>query len=955
MKVKFFSQENCPKCPAAKAVIEELRAQGLPVEYYDVKTIDGRAEAIYYGLMSTPSTVVTNNSDVELYSWRGEVPEKKKILELWEQEKRTALVPEAQREPRTEVCRVTKIRKRDGRIVPFDKEKITEAIWKAAQSVGGKDRTLSAALANEVFKVVNAKFDDSRIPGVEDVQDIVEKVLIENGHAKTAKSYILYRQKRAILREIKAELLNAPVDEVDSNLSVNAIKVLERRYLLKDRNGRVIETPKQMFRRIAHHVAMADRFYEKQASQWEKTEEEFYNAMVNLEFMPNSPCIMNAGTSLGQLAACFVLPVEDSIEGIFDAVKHAAIIHQTGGGTGFSFSRLRPKGDVVKSTGGIASGPVSFMKVFDAATNTIKQGGRRRGANMGILRVDHPDILEFITMKADMRTLTNFNISVALTERFMDAVEKGEEYELINPRTGEAVRKLNARMVFDIITQNAWKNGDPGIIFLDRVNNSRSGPTPRVGIVEATNPCGEQPLLPYESCNLGSINLAKCLTPDGKRIDWDKLRRLVHLAIHFLDNVIDMNKYPLPQIEAMTKRNRRIGLGVMGWADMLFSLGIPYDSEEAVALAEKVARFIDDESKAASAALAELRGPFANFKGSIWDVPGQRPLRNATTTTIAPTGTISIIAGCSGGIEPLFAIVFIRNVMDNTELLEVHPIFERVAKERGFYSLELMRKIARTGSVQGLAEVPEDVRRVFVTANEITPYWHMRHQAAWQKYIDNAVSKTINFHTGATPEDVRETYLLAYKFGCKGVTIYRDGSREGQPMQFSKEKYELEKQGAVALQARERSKLPIDLSALEPPPTKSFRYVLPHVLAPDRVPMTAYIQPHALDVPDELQGQPQPDRPKPISLPKAPSTELAPSSEPVPTLISIPAVPRASGTPIDFAAPAIARDGGTLIKQEIISADQVQIVKTVPVEEKEGDEGLKVDGDFTGDCTKCSI
>ena len=1080
--------------------------------------------------------------------------------------------------------KVTQIKKRDGRIVEFDKSKITNAIFKAAVAVGGEDRELAEKLTDQVVAIVNEKFAGG-IPTVEDVQDIVEKVLIENGHAKTAKAYILYRQKRAILRELKAELLNVPVDEVDNKLTVNAIKVLERRYLRKDKNGQIVETPKQMFRRVARAIAIVDMLYDRNVDTL-AVEEEFYNMMVNLEFLPNSPTLMNAGTEIGQLSACFVLPVEDSIESIFATVKNTALIHQSGGGSGFSFSRLRPKGDVVKSTGGIASGPVSFMRVFDVSTDVIKQGGKRRGANMGILRVDHPDILEFIMAKSSNHALNNFNISVAVSDKFMEAVEKDGEYELVNPRNGEVVDKLPARKIFKLIVQQAWRNGEPGVIFIDRIN--AANPTPSVGVIESTNPCvagetlvstenglermedmvnscrgvriltdvrvpikvmgsdgtemllrdkqssgtklrevsnfwrvglretmrvktksgysltatpdhkiltnegwvelrnlrvdkhkvfiqsgkgffnkdkrlpfrvesrlkgrngriyvhnfpkkwskelgqvlgwlvgdgwlvekrnwrvgftfskedaemlryfkpiinemygrevrevkgkngvfhlsyhskyfveffkklgmesgssdaktvprsiftapkeavagflqalfssdgtvrkskkrgsdwialtskslkllegvqmlllnfgiksviynrsraprenlfryvgkdgkrreyssdgvlfelgicglnielfekeigfmdsrkirklrsiqckkrraqqffdsiasiervgvrevfdltepvthsmicngivvhqcGEQPLLPYESCNLGSINLAKMVNEKGE-IDWEKLKRVVWSAVHFLDNVIDANKYPIPEIEKMTKANRKIGLGVMGFADMLFELGIPYDSEQAVEVAEKVMKFINEESKKASAALAKKRGAFPNFEKSVYKEKGFPKLRNATTTTIAPTGTLSIIAGCSSGIEPLFAIAYIRRVMDNTELLEVHPVFEKIARREGFYSLELIRKIARTGGVRDVPEVPEKWRKVFRVAYDVAPEWHVKIQAAFQKYTDNAVSKTINFPVDATPEDVEKAYLLAYKLGCKGVTVYRDKSREGQ-------------------------------------------------------------------------------------------------------------------------------------------------------------------------------
>lgn len=567
----------------------------------------------------------------------------------------------------------------------------------------------------------------------------------------------------------------------------NALTVLEKRYLVRDAEGKPTEGVEELFRRVADAIAAADAAYDPSADV-PALSERFYQMMTDLEFLPNSPTLMNAGRDLGQLSACFVLPVGDSMEEIFDAVKQAALIHKSGGGTGFSFSRLRPQGSAVHSTGGVASGPISFMKVFNMATEAVKQGGTRRGANMGILRVDHPDILQFIDCKKDNHEINNFNISVGVTEAFMEAAGAGEEYQLIDPRTGTAVGSLPAREVYDKIVDAAWRNGEPGIIFLDRLN--RDNVVPSQGEIESTNPCGEQPLLPYESCNLGSVNLAAMLRegPNGLTLDYEKLGAVVRDAVHFLDNVIDVNRYPLEIIDQTTKATRKIGLGVMGYADLLLRMGLPYGSEEAVKLAEDVMGFITETARDASRELAKTRGAFPLFGESIFkDGPA---LRNATVTTIAPTGTLSIIAGCSSGVEPVFAYAFIRNVMDGTEMLEVSPVLEEALKNRGLSSPELMRKIAAEGTLAHIPEIPEELRKVFVCAHDIRPEDHIRTQAAFQRHTDNAVSKTVNFQNSATREDVSRVYQLAWKEGCKGVTIYRDGSRFGQVLNVGKVKKE---------------------------------------------------------------------------------------------------------------------------------------------------------------------
>ena len=670
---------------------------------------------------------------------------------------------------------IKKIQKRDGRIVDFDQERIMQAVWKAAQAVGGANPAEAEKISNQVTAVLEVFFkSEDEIPNVEQIQDLVEKILIEGGHAKTAKAYIIYRQKRAEEREQKEAILGVGKGEASLNFSTNALKVLEKRYLLKDDQGDTVESPEDMLRRVARAIAEAEKNYD---GNEQEVEEKFFNMMKELEFMPNSPTLMNAGTEIGQLSACFVLPIEDSMEGIFESLKDAALIHKSGGGTGFSFTRLRPSNDLVHSTTGVSSGPVSFMKVFDAATDVIKQGGKRRGANMGILRIDHPDILDFIQMKADMKTLQNFNISVAVTDTFMEAIKEDGEYDLINPRDKKPVKSIKARMVWDIILSNAWKNGDPGLIFIDEIN--RHNMCPHLGEIEATNPCGEQPLLANESCNLGSINLNKFVKEDSNDMNWDKLRETVHLAVHFLDNVIDVNHYPIEKIAERTQSTRKIGLGVMGFADVLYQLGIKYDSEAGIQFGEKVMKFIDSEARKKSMLLAEDRGVFPAYEGSIHDKNGIK-MRNTCVTTVAPTGTIGMLAEASGGLEPNFAISFIKNVMDGTELVYTNKYFEETAHKEGFYSKELMRDIAKVGSIQDFDEIPEKIRNVFVTAQDIAPEWHIRMQAAFQKYVDSSVSKTINFPTEAQISDIEDSYKLAYGLGCKGVTIYRDKSREGQ-------------------------------------------------------------------------------------------------------------------------------------------------------------------------------
>ncbi|MCY0852362.1 MAG: adenosylcobalamin-dependent ribonucleoside-diphosphate reductase, partial [Thermoplasma acidophilum] len=691
---------------------------------------------------------------------------------------------------------IKEVVKRDGTVVPFEKNKITMAIYKAMLSVKNGTMKDAEQLADRVV----ARLKDKERPSVEEIQDVVEDVLMTSkidGKTFTdvAKSYILYREKRRAIREEK-ELMGV---KDDLKLTLNAVKVLEARYLLKDEDGKIIETPRQMFRRVATHIGIVEALYDyikykktgkvpenaeiigkvsptqeevlrrafgymKEDGLIEGTFEEFMDfiqtkgtsaghyinkfeeVMSSLDFVPNSPTLMNAGTKLGQLSACFVLPVGDSIEDIFETLKNTALIHKSGGGTGFSFSRLRPKDDIVGSTKGVASGPVSFMKIFDVTTDVIKQGGKRRGANMGILNYNHPDIMEFILSKdSENKVLSNFNISVGVTDDFFDKLDNDDYVDLVNPRTKKIMKRIKAREIWDAIIDQAWKTADPGLIFLDEIN--RKNPVKNVGDIESTNPCGEQPLLPYESCNLGSINLAKYVV-DGKKIDFDRLRETVWTATRFLDDVIDANKFPVEQIKKVTRMTRKIGLGVMGFADMLIKLEIPYNSWEALEIGEKVMSFINDESHKASQALAEERGVFPAWYGSEWEKEGIK-MRNSTTTTIAPTGTISIIAGCSSSIEPIFALAFVRHVLNGQELLEVNPLFEEKTRELGIYSEELMRQVAETGNLENV-KINDEVKKIFVTAHEIDPQWHVLMQATFQRYCDSGVSKTINMRSDAT-------------------------------------------------------------------------------------------------------------------------------------------------------------------------------------------------------------
>tara|TARA_Y100000034_G_scaffold127582_1_gene180565 strand:- start:809 stop:2869 length:2061 start_codon:yes stop_codon:yes gene_type:complete len=672
--------------------------------------------------------------------------------------------------------KIEKIIKRDGRIVPFNPEKISAAIFKAAEFVGGSDKELANTLAQEIIQQLEKKYRN-KTPNVDNIQELIEKNLIEKGYAKTAKAFILYRYKKNEQQRQRTLILGRQSSTENLSFSNEALSILERRYLLKDEVGNLIETPQGMLRRVAKNVSRADNLYKVPKEKIKENEEAFYRIMADLRFLPNSPTLMNAGTKTQQLSSCIVLPVKDTMEGIFGTLMDAAIVHQRGSGTGFSFSRLRPMGDSVGKNQGVAAGPVTFMQVFDRALEAVKQGGVRPGANMAVLKVDHPDIIRFIESKRDKRTLKNFNISVAVTDNFMKAVEEDRSYYLTNPKIEKYVGKLRAKDVFSVITQNAWKTGDPGLIFIDEIN--RKHPAKHLGEIETTNQCGEAPLLPYEGCVLGSLNLNKFVDAEKQEVNWSLLKETVKVAVHFLDNVIDMNNYPQKEIEHNTKRTRKFGLGVMGFADFLCQLQVKYDSEQGLEIANRLMAFIKDVAYDTSSKIAEKRGVCPAWKGSDHQKNG-RKMRNITCLSIAPTGTISILGGASSGCEPLFAISYQRTLLGDKELVYLNPAFEKVAHQRGFYTPELIKKISRFGSIQEIKEIPKDVRDIFVTAQDIAPEWHVKMQATLQKHVDNSISKTINFPKIASIRDVENAYLLAWKNKCKGITIYRDGSYEEQ-------------------------------------------------------------------------------------------------------------------------------------------------------------------------------
>ncbi|MDP3917081.1 MAG: adenosylcobalamin-dependent ribonucleoside-diphosphate reductase [Nanoarchaeota archaeon] len=669
----------------------------------------------------------------------------------------------------------TKIKKRDGVISEFDISKISKVIFRAATAIGGKDDNLANALAIKVLEELNKNFSNKDIPTVEDIQDAVERVLIDSGHVRTAKAFILYRDSKSKLREEKLSLVGTTEK---NKLSINAIRLLKERYLLKDKEGKVKETPNEMFRRVAKNISSAEKFYKKDSKE---LEEKFYNMMYNLDFLPNTPALMNAGTKIQQLVSCFVLPVNDSIGEIFKSLSLAMDIQKTGAGTGFAFSNLRHRGATISRNGFTSSGPIPFMKVFNEATSALKDGGTKRGANMGVLRVDHPDIIEFIHLKEKDGDMINFNISVGVTDEFMSAVQKQEDFDLKDPLTRETVSTVSARYIWDLFVASAWKNGDPGILFLDRINKDNVS---KIESITATSPCAEAPILSNESCVLGSINLGNFVIKEEERkIDWKRLKETIQLAVNFLDNAIDMNNYPSKELEKKAKKFRRIGLGVMGYADMLAKLRIPYNSDNGIETGEKLIKFIKKEADNASEELAKERGTYPQWKKVKKN--SRRKMRNATRLSIAPTGSISMIADCSCGIEPLFAISYVKRVMGGKQFFYVDGNFKDALKENNIYKEEIIDKIVNQASIKHIKEIPLKLRKVFNVAHDITPDWHINMQAVFQESVDNAISKTVNFPCHATMKDIEKVYLHAWKNKCKGITIYRDGSKNNQVVQLN--------------------------------------------------------------------------------------------------------------------------------------------------------------------------
>ncbi len=666
---------------------------------------------------------------------------------------------------------ITKVRKRDGRIVLFSKEKIVNAISKAMDSVNKLDNKLAENLAENVEKELELNYAKKETPTVEDIQDIIEKILIREGHAETAKSYILYRYKRTMIREAKQSLIGK-ID--DSDLSISALKIAEAKYLQKDKHGNVIETPNEMFLRVAKCIALVEKLYKKDEQYVKDLEKRFYDIISNLEFLPSGRILANAGTNSTALASSFAIPIEDSLESIFTSLLHAVILQKTSAGTGFNFSKIRPSGSRTSEITGKAVGPIAFMHIFNNASDLIRCRGNRKGANMAILRCDHPNIIEFIGAKDNISNLKNFNISVGITDKFLEAVKKREDYDIYDPHVKKVVNKYNARKIFDMIISAAWKNGEPGLLFLDNIN--KKNPTPEFGELETTSSCAEIPLYPYEGCFLGSVNLEKFVKED--KIDFERLKTVVKLAVRFLDNAIDATNYKIEKVNEMTKANRKVGLGVMGFADLLFALQIPYNSEKALEIAEEIIKFVQKTAREESSNLGVEKGNFANYKKSIFN--NKISMRNATVTAIAPTGSISMLAETSNSIEPNFAICYMRNILDGTQIIIVNKHFEKIAKERGFYSPSLIKKIVEQGSLEGIEEIPEKIKKSFVMSHQISPEWHVKMQAIFQNYIDNAISKTVNFPSAATLQDVEKVYFKAHEAGCKGITIYRNGSRVEQ-------------------------------------------------------------------------------------------------------------------------------------------------------------------------------